>query len=68
MIQDDVMNKETRNENVSCYGGQADKIPFRKRYDHDFFFKKKHRKAISARMEIYKKKIAKYKKIISRVN
>lgn len=33
MIQDDVMNKETRNENVSCFGGQADKIPFRKRYD-----------------------------------
>jgi hypothetical protein len=35
MIQDDVMNKETRNENVSCYGGQADNIPFRKWYDHD---------------------------------
>ena len=41
MIQDDVMNKETRNENVSCYGGQADKIPFRKLYDH--------RKAISTK-------------------
>lgn len=35
MIQDDVMNKETRNENVSCYGGQADNIPFLKWYDHD---------------------------------
>lgn len=57
MIQDDVMNKETRNENVSCFGGQADKIPFRKRYDQrNGYFNRKTRRG----MEI--EKSAKVKK------